>query len=173
MPCVLRQLTTSGGRKHSHDGTRGPARVRYECHYKKRHPRECDGPTGYGQVKLDPIVDKMVRMKFAEIKATPRRDVILEQKQKEISQHKTAVNRLMTINRTKQKEVEDYKAEIIKVIRGESKLNPVFVIFPSSVLKSLFFPKSLIMIYPLQIRIMLYPHYFFTTIVRMTRSSSP
>ena len=116
-------LTTSGGRKHSHDGTRGPARVRYECHYKKRHPRECDGPTGYGQVKLDPIVDKMVRMKFAEIKATPRRDVILEQKQKEISQHKTAVNRLMTINRTKQKEVEDYKAEIIKVIRGESKLN--------------------------------------------------
>ena len=116
-------LTTSGGRKHSHDGTRGPARVRYECHYKKRHPRECDGPTGYGQAKLDPIVDKMVRMKFAEIKATPRRDVILEQKQKEISQHKTAINRLMTMNRTKQKEVEDYKAEIIKVIRGESKLN--------------------------------------------------
>ena len=120
-------LTTSGGRKHCGDGTRGPARVRYECHYKKRHPSDCDGQTGYGQTKLDPIVDKLVRMKFAEIQATPKGDVISAQKQQEVGQRQMTVRRITANITAKQKEIEDYKAEVIKIIRGESKLDPELV----------------------------------------------
>ena len=120
-------LTTSGGRKHMGDGSKGPARVRYECHYKKRHPSDCDGQTGYGQTKLDPIVDKMVRMKFEEIRATPKGEIISAQKQKEISQRQITVKRITANIKTKQKEIEDYKDEVIRIIRGESKLDAELV----------------------------------------------
>ena len=45
--------------------------MRYQCHYNVRHPGECDGQSGYGVTKLDGIVEKVIRMKFAEIAAAP------------------------------------------------------------------------------------------------------
>ena len=116
-------LTTSGGRRIMADGTKSPVRVRYECHYKKRHPRDCDGQTGYGQVKMDAIVDKVIRMKFAEIQAAQKGDVISQQKQKDIAQHQVNVKRITADIKSKQKEIEDYKSEVIKIIRGESRLD--------------------------------------------------
>ena len=120
-------LTTSGGRKHTDNGTRGPARVRYECHYKKRHPGDCDGQTGYGQVKLDPIVDKFVRMKFEQIRTTPKESFISEQRAEEIRMCQETILRINKTINTKQAEIADYKAEIIKIIRGESQLTAELV----------------------------------------------
>ena len=52
-------LTTSSGRRAKGEPKR-ETRIRYACHYKIRHPQDCDGQTGYSGEKLDGIVDKIV-----------------------------------------------------------------------------------------------------------------
>ncbi len=114
-------LTTSGRRKKNHDGTEcWVARPRYQCHYKVRHPGMCDGQSGYGVPKLDEVVDKLVRMQLEKIKCTPRDDMVVSQHKKLIdlakARYRLASNQLAA----KRREIDDYRSEIIKVIRGQS-----------------------------------------------------
>ncbi|MBQ2774264.1 MAG: zinc ribbon domain-containing protein, partial [Clostridia bacterium] len=117
-------LTTSGRKKTNKDGVIiHELRPRYQCHYKVRHPGECNGQSGYGVVKLDSVLDKVVRMQLERIKNAPCLDLIKTQHEKNIE---LACARYKTIGRQlKEKETElmDYQSEILKIIRGKSSFN--------------------------------------------------
>lgn len=106
------------------DGTvRREIRCRYQCHYNLRHPGECDGQSGYGVTKLDGIVEKIIRHQFAQIKMASQDDVIAQQHEKAVELAQARCNMAEMQLSEKRRELEDYQKEIIKVIRGESRLN--------------------------------------------------
>ena len=111
-------LTTSGRRVYRADGTvKYEPRMRYQCHYNVRHPGECDGQSGYGVTKLDGIVEKVIRMKFAEIAAAPESEILNHQHKKEIELARIKLDQANAHLAEKQKDLSDYKAETLKVIR--------------------------------------------------------
>lgn len=97
-------------------------RARYNCHYRTRHPDKCDGPSGYGVTKLDGIMDHIIRYQLSKISTSSGNDIIKEQNEKSVAlakaQYRLACNRLSE----KEQDLADYKAETIRIIRGESKL---------------------------------------------------
>jgi len=110
-------LTTSGRNKKMPDGTiQKEVRMRYQCHYNVRHPGECDGQSGYSVKKVDSIVDQFIRIKFSEITAAAESEILSRQHEKDIE---LAKSHLMD----KQKELDDYKSETLKIIRGQSKMS--------------------------------------------------
>ena len=117
-------LTTSGYRNVHADGTCvRSARARYACHYKQRHPGECDGPSGYGIKTLDSLVDRVVHSQLQKIKEQPSGDLIAAQQQEAVNLV-SARCRILTLQiADKQQEIDDYAAETIKVIRGQSKFS--------------------------------------------------
>lgn len=117
-------LTTSGKRVVREDGTiKYEPRIRYQCHYNVRHPGECDGQSGYGIAKVDGIVDKAIRMKFAQITAAKESEILADQHKREIELVRIKFEQAKDRLAEKERELEDYKGETLKVIRGESKLN--------------------------------------------------
>lgn len=88
-----------------------------------RHPGECDGQSGYGVKKLDTIVEKIIRYQFSKILTASEHELISEQHERATelarARYKMACMRLSE----KQKELDDYRGETIRVIRGESKLS--------------------------------------------------
>jgi site-specific DNA recombinase len=117
-------LTTSGRLKRMPDGTiEKEVRARYQCHYNVRHPGECDGQSGYSVPKLDGIVEKVIRMKFAEITAASESEILANQHEKEIELARIKFERAKAHLSEKQHELDDYKGETLKVIRGQSKLS--------------------------------------------------
>lgn len=98
-------------------------RARYCCHYKVRHPKQCDGQSGYGVRKLDKIVDEIVRQQFSQICLASSNDIIAQQHERAVerarSRHKIVCAQLAE----KQKELSDYQGEVLRVIRGESRLD--------------------------------------------------
>lgn len=118
-------LTTSGKRKVLENGeVKYQPRPRYSCHYKVRHPGECDGQSGYGVPKLDAIVEEVIRMKFSQLKAVSKSELIEKRHEQEIELAKAKHDMASADYQNKAKELEDIRAETIKVIRGQSKLNP-------------------------------------------------
>lgn len=116
-------LTTGGRRKHTVDGViYWEPRLRYQCHYNVRHPGECDGQSGYGVAKLDAIVDEVIRRKFAELREASQTQLLERQSAKRLAKTKNEVKQLIIDCESKQKEIDDFRAETIKVIRGESML---------------------------------------------------
>ena len=117
-------LTTSGRNKKMPDGTiQKEVRMRYQCHYNVRHPGECDGQSGYSVQKVDGIVDRLIRMKFSEIAAASESEILSSQHEKDIDLAKSKCEMAKKHLLDKQKELDDYKSETIKVIRGQSKLS--------------------------------------------------
>lgn len=117
-------LTTSGRNKKMPDGTiQKEVRMRYQCHYNVRHPGECDGQSGYSVKKVDGIVDQLVRMKFSEITAASESEILSSQHEKDIELAKSKCEMAKKHLLDKQKELDDYKGETLKVIRGQSKLS--------------------------------------------------
>ncbi len=117
-------LTTNGKRYVKRDGeVVKESKIRYVCHYNVRHPGDCDGQSGYGVKKLDGIVDKIIRYQFAKIKATSGKEIIDEQHEKAVELAKARYKISCSQLAEKQRELSDYEAETIKVIRGESRLN--------------------------------------------------
>lgn len=117
-------LTTSGRNKKMPDGTiQKEVRMRYQCHYNVRHPGECDGQSGYSVQKVDGIVDQLIRMKFSEIAAASESEILSSQHEKDIELAKSKCEMAKKHLLDKQKELDDYKSETIKVIRGQSKLS--------------------------------------------------
>ena len=117
-------LTTSGRNKRMPDGTiQKEVRMRYQCHYNVRHPGECDGQSGYSVNKIDAIVDQLIRMKFSEITAASEYEILSGQREKDIELARSKYEMAKTHLLDKQKELDDYKGETLKVIRGQSKLS--------------------------------------------------
>jgi len=98
-------------------------RIRYPCHYNVRHPGECDGQSGYGITKLDGIVEKVIRMKFAEITAASESEILAHQHEREIELARIKLDAAKVQLQEKENDLEDYKSETLKVIRGKSKLS--------------------------------------------------
>ena len=123
--CRNRLTLTTSGRKRTNkygDLVR-EVRARYQCHYNVRHPGECDGQSGYGVKKLDGIVDQIVRYQLSRISAASGAEIVAQQNEKAIELAKARYNVATTQLADKQKELADYQAETIKVIRGESRLD--------------------------------------------------
>ena len=117
-------LTTSGRQRILKDGTvKNEVRSRYGCHYKVRHPDRCDGQSGYGMTKVDNIMDQIIRHQLSKIKTSSSGDLISEQHAKSVELARAKYKLASTQLSEKKRELRDYRAETIRVIRGESKLN--------------------------------------------------
>lgn len=51
---------------------------RYTCTYNTRHPGECGGQSGYGMVKLDGIMDRIIRYQLGKVKAASADQIIAD-----------------------------------------------------------------------------------------------
>ena len=78
---------------------------------------------GYSVPKVDSMVEQVVRMKLAEIAAAPEAEVIGRQREREIELARIRLEQAEDEIDGIVKELDDYRAETIKVIRGESPLN--------------------------------------------------
>lgn len=120
--CGNRLTLTTSGRKKNRNVPMAKY-IRYQCHYNVRHPGECDGQSGYSVPKVDSMVEQVVRMKLAEIAAAPEAEVIGRQREREIELARIRLEQAEDEIDGIVKELDDYRAETIKVIRGESPLN--------------------------------------------------
>lgn len=117
-------LTTSGRQRVNKDGSvHSEVRARYGCHFRVRHPDQCDGQSGYGVTKLDAILDEVIRYQLARIKMSSESRIIAEQHEKSIELARARLKIAEMQLTDKSKELADYQAETIRVIRGESKLS--------------------------------------------------
>jgi len=109
----------------SYSGARGTKRraIRYICHYRVRYPQDCDGQSGYASSKLDPIIDKIVRVLFEHIKATPREDILKSQYEEQVRVANIVLKQSGEKHEEKSKEMELYKAEVKNAIAGTSRFS--------------------------------------------------
>jgi hypothetical protein len=117
-------VTTNGKKYHRKDGevTVTP-RTRYVCYNKTRHKHLCDGQTGYTTTKLDKVVDEVIRSLFTRLNDLPKETIIEERYSERIAESRAALVSAKAALQAHTAEVLEYEAEVIKVIRGESKLN--------------------------------------------------
>jgi len=118
-------ITTNGKKYHRKDGgvTVTP-RTRYVCYNKTRHNHMCDGQTGYTVSKLDTLINKIVHDIFAQMKDVPKDAVIIERYTHQIAEYRGQLATLKATLQAQTAEALEYESEVIKIIRGESKLNP-------------------------------------------------
>lgn len=121
--CCRNRLTMStSGHKHTRkDGTViRKTRFMYQCHYGVRHPGECDGQTVYNVEKLDSIVEEIMLYQFSKIQMSNGKQIVSEAHKTHIARAKSAIGKVKRELVEKQKELTDYQAEILRVIRGDS-----------------------------------------------------
>ena len=117
-------LTTSGKTYVRKNGSvYQQVKVRYQCHYKVRHPGDCDGQSGYGQKKLDSIVDAVIRQQLNQLKACSKADLLSQRHQKELSLSQAKCMAAEKTLQRSQQDVDDLRHETLKVIRGTSKFS--------------------------------------------------
>ena len=108
---------------HADGHTVKEVRPRYSCFYKIRHPGDCDGQSGYGVSKLDSIVEEVVRQVFAQFREVSRKKLLESVKTNDAARIQKKIKKLQKDLESKQKELDDLKAETILVIRGVSALD--------------------------------------------------
>jgi DNA invertase Pin-like site-specific DNA recombinase len=125
--CGARLVVTTNGKKYirKSDGeaTTTP-RTRYVCYNKTRHREQCDGQTGYTVHILDKIVDAVIRGMFERLRDVPRDAVVAERYAAQTAELRLALTKARAELGARAAETGEYEAEVLKVIRGESKLNP-------------------------------------------------
>lgn len=117
-------VTTNGKKYHRKDGevTVTP-RTRYVCYNKTRHKHLCDGQTGYTVSKLDNMIDEIIHRLFERLNDLPKEYIIEERYNEQIAEVKIQLTKARATFQAHSAEVMEYEAEVIKIIRGESKLN--------------------------------------------------
>ena len=117
-------VTTNGKKYHRKDGevTVTP-RTRYVCYNKTRHKHLCDGQTGYTVSKLDKMMDEVIHRLFERLNDLPKEYIIEERYTEQIVEIKMQLTKARATFQAHSAEVMEYEAEVIKIIRGESKLN--------------------------------------------------
>ena len=108
---------------HADEHTVKEVRPRYSCFYKIRHPGDCDGQSGYGVSKLDSIVEEVVRQIFAQFREVSRKKLLKSVKTNDAARIQKKIKEIQKDLESKQKELDDLKAETILVIRGVSALD--------------------------------------------------
>ena len=121
-------ITTSGHKQKDAEGNEGYiTRLRYQCHYQVRHPGECAGQSVYVASRVDSIVDEILRLKFSEIKAASRAEVLKQQNDRDCKAAQQRLEQAEKKLRQHERDKKDFQDEVLKVIRGESKLNMDFL----------------------------------------------
>ena len=117
-------ITTNGKKYHRKDGnvTTTP-RTRYVCYNKTRHAGQCDGQTGYTVRKLDAIVEKVAYDLFRNLCDVPKDALVTARYAEKIAEYRKMLETAKANYQTYLSETAEYEAEVIKVIRGESKFN--------------------------------------------------
>ena len=87
------------------------------------YPGDCDGQSGYGVSKLDSIVEEVVRQIFAQFREVSRKKLLESVKTNDAARIQKKVKKIQKDLESKQKELDDLKAETILVIRGVSALD--------------------------------------------------
>jgi hypothetical protein len=123
--CGARIILTTSGKKYTcKDGTvTVTPRIRYTCYNKTRHKHLCDGQSVYIMQKLDGIVETVIKRLFEQLNDVPKDAVIAEQYASRIARYKTQLSAVKSALQVHTAEVLEYEGEVIKVIRGESKLS--------------------------------------------------
>lgn len=123
--CGARLTVTTNKKKYVRkDGsvTRS-IRTRYVCYNKTRHKHKCNGQTGYTTTKLDRIVSDVVRSLFSRFTDIPKETLIEERFVKHISESQAAITQAKAVMQADMSIMAEYETEVLKIIRGESKLN--------------------------------------------------
>ncbi len=131
--CGSRLSLTTNGKAYpcKDDPNRIVKRVRYICYGKTRKQTECDGQTGYTTHTLDGIIDKVVRQIFDRMKAIPKSEVVNIRYKEKMEERKSLLQSVRVEYAKAAGELEMFRAEVIKSLRGESS-------FSQSLLNSLF-----------------------------------
>ena len=90
---------------------------------RESNPGDCDGQSGYGVSKLDSIVEEVVRQIFAQFREVSRKKLLESVKTNDAARIQKKVKKIQKDLESKQKELDDLKAETILVIRGVSALD--------------------------------------------------
>jgi DNA invertase Pin-like site-specific DNA recombinase len=118
-------LTTNGKKRTRKDGSVVVTpKVRYTCYNKSRHRAKCNGQTGYTAKKLDNIIETIVHGLFGQITDTPKDALITGQYDIAMAEYQSRLSVAQISLRSQIAEVAEYETEVIKIIRGESKLDP-------------------------------------------------
>ena len=121
-------ITTSGHKQKDAEGNDGYiTRLRYQYHYQVRHPGECAGQSVYVASRVDSIVDEILRLKFSEIKAASRAEVLKQQNDRDCKAAQHRLEQAEKKLRQHERDKKDFQDEVLKVIRGESKLSMDFL----------------------------------------------
>jgi hypothetical protein len=120
--CGSRLNLTTNGRAYpcKDDPNRIVKRVRYICYGKTRKQTECDGQTGYTAHVLDGIVEKVVRQIFERMKAIPKSEIVNVRYRERMEERKSLLRSIRADYTKAAAELDMLKAEVIKVLRGES-----------------------------------------------------
>ncbi|MDR1616060.1 MAG: recombinase family protein [Syntrophomonadaceae bacterium] len=95
-------------------------RLRYVCYNKVRHPNKCDGQATHLAKKIDDLVQHTLLLVFDRIKELPRTDIIQSRLDEMLIQTKTIIIMLTSSVAKLERDLADYKNEVLKIIRGES-----------------------------------------------------
>jgi DNA invertase Pin-like site-specific DNA recombinase len=127
--CGSRLIVATNGKYYMENGVK-LKRLRYMCYGKSRKQTDCQGQTGYAAIRLDGVIDGVIRHIFENMRSIPKSEVVnaglvaLQQEQE--SKYKAAQRDYTKTTA----DLAELKSEVIKAIRGESK-------FPSALLNEL------------------------------------
>ncbi len=114
-------LATSGHKRiDATGGVHRKTRYRYRCHYGINHPNDCDGQTVYSVDKLDAMIEEIVLSQLAKIRASDGTEAIEKAHSSHVTNAQAYCERIRKELNRKQQELNDYQAEVLKVIRGTS-----------------------------------------------------
>ena len=81
----------------------------------------------YVASRVDSIVDEILRLKFSEIKAASRAEVLKQQNDRDCKAAQQRLEQAEKKLRQHERDKKDFQDEVLKVIRGESKLSMDFL----------------------------------------------
>ncbi|MHB1393412.1 MAG: recombinase family protein [Clostridia bacterium] len=114
-------LTTNGRGYINKDGeVTSRKRIRYVCYNKTRKRCDCDGQTGYTMSILDKMVENVIHQVFDRLKSIPENEIVGKRYKEKVKDAQVSLNKAKTDFAKATKELADYKAEVVKDIRGES-----------------------------------------------------
>ena len=120
--CGSRLIVATNGRFYYENGEK-VKRLRYMCYGKSRKQTDCHGQTGYSAIRLDSMVDGVIRHIFENMRSIPKSEVVnsglVALQQEWESRLKTAVREYTKTAA----DLTELKAEVLKAIRGDSKFS--------------------------------------------------
>ena len=123
--CGARMTVTTNGKKYERkDGSvLVTPRTRYVCYNRTRHNHLCSGQTTYTVHRVDEIVNTVARSLFKQINDIPKKVLIEQRYASQLFELEGQLLQAETTYKINAMEVLAYEAEVLKIIRGESKLS--------------------------------------------------